>query len=162
VTLLGFLHRQQRLGAPFKPGFGLSGIPQHSTSLFLSSRSAAEGSAVRPGCRTKVSVPLVLPQNRHPACPGLPWERSALTDLSRDTELGGAESKDLGGAYPTHAARSFSTTEARSPGPLRCRSSPLHFVENHLYLGHRSHKSGGETPRVSSSSRIYMLEELRR
>ena len=27
--------------------------------------------------RTKVSVSLVLPQNRHPACPGLPWERSA-------------------------------------------------------------------------------------
>jgi hypothetical protein len=28
--------------------------------------SAAEGPAVRPGSRTKVSVPLVLPQNRHP------------------------------------------------------------------------------------------------
>jgi hypothetical protein len=28
--------------------------------------SAAEGSAVRPGSHTKVSVPLVLPQNRHP------------------------------------------------------------------------------------------------
>src|ERR1700733_15679366 len=34
-------------------------------------------SAVRPGSRTKVSVPSVFPQNRHPACPGLPWERSA-------------------------------------------------------------------------------------
>ena len=40
--------------------------------------SAAEGSAVRPGSHTKVSVSLVVPQNRHPACPGLPWERSAL------------------------------------------------------------------------------------
>jgi hypothetical protein len=28
--------------------------------------SAAEGPAVRPGSRTKTSVPLVLPQNRHP------------------------------------------------------------------------------------------------
>jgi hypothetical protein len=28
--------------------------------------SVAEGSAVRPGSRTKVSVPLVPPQNRHP------------------------------------------------------------------------------------------------
>ena len=28
--------------------------------------SAVEGSAVRPGSHTKVSVPLVLPQNRHP------------------------------------------------------------------------------------------------
>jgi hypothetical protein len=35
---------------------------------------------VRPGSRTKVSVPLVPTQNRHP-------ERSALTDLSRDTAL---------------------------------------------------------------------------
>src|SRR5580658_112362 len=26
--------KQRRLGAPFKPGFGLSGIPQHSTLLF--------------------------------------------------------------------------------------------------------------------------------
>jgi hypothetical protein len=25
------MHWQQRLGAPFKPYFGLSGIPQHST-----------------------------------------------------------------------------------------------------------------------------------
>jgi hypothetical protein len=32
--------------------------------------------------------------------------------LSRDIGFGGAESKDLGGAYFTHAARSFSTTEA--------------------------------------------------
>src|ERR1700733_7935230 len=38
---------------------------------------AAEGPAVRPGSLTKVSVPLVLPQTRHPACPGMPWERSA-------------------------------------------------------------------------------------
>jgi hypothetical protein len=30
----------------------------------------------------------------------------------------GAESKDLGNAYPTHAARSFSTTEAREHDPL--------------------------------------------
>jgi hypothetical protein len=29
------LVRQLRLGAPFKPGFGLSRIPQHSTRLFL-------------------------------------------------------------------------------------------------------------------------------
>jgi hypothetical protein len=26
------MYRQQKLGAPFKPYFGLSGIPQHSTS----------------------------------------------------------------------------------------------------------------------------------
>ena len=31
----GLLHRQQHLGAPFKPGFGLSGIPRHSTHLFV-------------------------------------------------------------------------------------------------------------------------------
>jgi hypothetical protein len=46
--------------------------------VFDRKSGAAEGPAVRPGSHTKVSVPLVLPQNRHPACPGLPWERSAL------------------------------------------------------------------------------------
>jgi hypothetical protein len=55
---------------------------------------------------------LDLKQNRHP-------EQSALTDLSRDRTPGGAESKDLGGAYLTHAARSFSTTEARKQDLLR-------------------------------------------
>ena len=79
------------LACPGVP-WGLSGIPKHSTRFFLVTRekprdlhfyqplansrwmhrhpfvipSAAEGSAVRPGSRTKVSVPLVLPQNRHP------------------------------------------------------------------------------------------------
>jgi hypothetical protein len=37
-----------------------------------------------------------------------------LIDLSRDTALSGAESKDPEGAYLTHAVRSFSTTEART------------------------------------------------
>ena len=36
-----------------------------------------------------------------------------MTDLSRDTALDGAESKDPEGAYLADAARSFSTTEAR-------------------------------------------------
>ena len=52
------------LGAPFKPYFGLSGLGC-LPDLFVI-RSAAEASAVRPGSRTKVSVPLVPPQNRHP------------------------------------------------------------------------------------------------
>jgi hypothetical protein len=47
------------------------------TTVFDRKSGEGEGSAVRPGSRTKVSVPLVLPQNRHPARPGLPWERSA-------------------------------------------------------------------------------------
>src|SRR5580658_10915382 len=34
-----------------------------------------EGSAVRPGSRTKVSVPLVLPQNRHPERSASPIDR---------------------------------------------------------------------------------------
>jgi hypothetical protein len=46
-------------------------------TVFDRKSGGAEGPAVRPGSRTKVSVPLVPPQNRHPACPGLPWERSA-------------------------------------------------------------------------------------
>jgi hypothetical protein len=28
------MYGQQKLGAPFKPGFGLSGIPQHSTRQY--------------------------------------------------------------------------------------------------------------------------------
>ena len=35
-------------------------------TVFDRKSGAAEGPAVRPGSRTKVSVPLVLPQNRHP------------------------------------------------------------------------------------------------
>ena len=52
-----------------------------------------------------------LPQNRHP-------ERSA-SQIYRVKERLGAESKDPGCAYPTHAARSLSTTEART-GRTRC------------------------------------------
>jgi hypothetical protein len=48
---------------------------------------------------------LKLPQKRHP-------ERSA-SQLYRVTQRSGAESKDPGGADLTHAARSFSTTQAR-------------------------------------------------
>ena len=35
-------------------------------TIFDRKSGGAEGSAVRPGSRTKVSVPLVLPQTRHP------------------------------------------------------------------------------------------------
>ncbi len=42
----------------------------------------AEGSAVRPGSSTKVSVPLVLPQNRHPKQVCARWTASWIT-LSR-------------------------------------------------------------------------------
>ena len=37
-----------------------------------------------------------------------------MTDYSRDPALDGAEPKDPDGAYLTHAARTFSTTEART------------------------------------------------
>src|ERR1700728_319483 len=74
-------------------------------TVFDRKSGAAEGPAVRPGSRTKVSVPLVLPQNRHP-------ERSALTDLSRDTAVVARSRRNLDGAYLTHAVRSFSTVKA--------------------------------------------------
>ena len=54
-----------------------SGLAQRHFHIKMPPLSRYKGSAVRPGSRTKVSVPLVLPQTRHPACPGLPWERSA-------------------------------------------------------------------------------------
>jgi hypothetical protein len=47
-------------------------------TVFDRKSGAAEGSAVCPGSRTKVSVPLVPPQNRHP-------ERSA-SRISRETQ----------------------------------------------------------------------------
>jgi hypothetical protein len=48
---------------------------------------------------------LKTPKKRHP-------ERSA-SQIYRGTALDGAESKDSEDAYLTHAARGFSTTEAR-------------------------------------------------
>jgi hypothetical protein len=48
------------------------------------------------------------PQKRHP-------ERSA-SQIYRVTQLDGAESKDPGDAYLTHAVRTFSTTEVRTGG----------------------------------------------
>jgi hypothetical protein len=47
-----------------------------------------------------------FPQNRHP-------ERSA-SQIYRVMQRMGAESKDPGDAYLTHAARSFPTTDART------------------------------------------------
>ena len=57
---------------------------------------------MRPGSRTKISIPLVLPQNRHPACPGLPWERSAAP-IDRLTQRlwRGAEEPVLSGVEGT-------------------------------------------------------------
>jgi hypothetical protein len=46
-----------------KKGACSASTPQTSTG---NPGGAAQGSAVRPGSRTKVSVPLLLPQNRHP------------------------------------------------------------------------------------------------
>src|ERR1700678_4356643 len=85
-----------------------------------------KGSAVRPGSRTKVSVPLVLPQNRHP-------ERSR---------------RNLGGAYLTHAAWSFSTTEADNGICCGCyyRNRPSGFILRKCalpFLIHRHSFVGG-------------------
>ena len=84
-----------------------------------------------------------------------------LTDLSCDTALDGAESKDPEGAYLTHAARSFSTTEARtartrhglSHGPrtrnrgyLAVAGGSIYLLGSHtgtlLYLRVMQHKEG--------------------
>jgi hypothetical protein len=77
-------------------------------TVFDRKSGGAEGSAVRPGSRTKVSLPLVLPQNRHPACPGLPWERSA-SQIDRLTEgfLRGVEEPVLSEVEGTSAVLDF-------------------------------------------------------
>jgi hypothetical protein len=66
---------------------------------------------VRPGPRTKASVPLVLPQNRHP-------ERSA-SQIDHVTQRLWRGVKGLGDAYLPHGARSSPTTEARQQDLLR-------------------------------------------
>jgi hypothetical protein len=90
------------------------------TALPLSSRAQPRDLQCAPAPGTKVSVPLVLPQNRHPACPGSPWERSA-SPIYRAIQRLVARSRracpersrrNLGGAYLPRAAWSFSTTEA--------------------------------------------------
>ena len=65
-------------------------------TVFDRKSGAAKGSAVRLGSRTKVSVPLVLPPNRHPRA-------ECLTDLSRDTALV-ARSRS---ACPEHGRRNL-------------------------------------------------------
>jgi hypothetical protein len=69
---------------------------------------------VRPGSRTKVCVLLVLPQNRHPERSASPIDRVIQRLVARSRRACPERSRrNLGGAYFTHAARSFSTTEAR-------------------------------------------------
>ena len=68
---------------------------------------------MRPGSLTKVSVPLVLPQNRHPERSASPIDRVIQRLVARSRRACPERSRrNLGGAYFTHAARSFSTTEA--------------------------------------------------
>jgi hypothetical protein len=45
-------------------------------------------------------------QNRHPACPGVPWERSA-SQIYRKQQAYGAQSKDPGDAALADALASF-------------------------------------------------------
>jgi hypothetical protein len=77
----------------------------NATNLNRNPGERREGSALCPGSRTEVSVPLVLPQNRHP-------ERSA-SQIHRLTQRLWRGVEGPRGAYLTHAARNFSTTEAR-------------------------------------------------
>ena len=68
---------------------------------------------MRPGSRTKVCVLLVLPQNRHPERSASPIDRVIQRLVARSRRACPERSRrNLGGAYFTHAARSFSTTEA--------------------------------------------------
>src|ERR1700683_513638 len=74
--------------------------------------SAAEGPAVRPGSHTKVSVPLALPQNRHPERSASQIDRLIQGFMARSRRACPERSRrNPGGAYLTHAVRSFSTTE---------------------------------------------------
>ena len=99
-------------------------------------------------------------------------KRSASQSYRVTQALGGAESKDLDGAYRAHAARSFSTTEARSwrthhglsqqrkgwrfekklkphsHDPSRIRScSRASWSKSSERHGHDRHRRGPSTPR---------------
>jgi hypothetical protein len=93
---------------------------------------AAEGSAVRPGSRTKVSVLLVVPQNRHPACPGLPWERSA-SQIDRVTRplLRGVEEPVLSVVEGTSAVLNLPTLRGAFRPP---KSDHRMCCDTHLFL----------------------------
>jgi hypothetical protein len=70
---------------------------------------------VRPGSITKVSVPLVLPQTRHPERSASQTYRVPQCLVARSRRACPERSRrNLGGAYLTHAVRSFSTTEPES------------------------------------------------
>ena len=89
-------------------------------TVFDRKSGAAKGSAVRLGSRTKVSVPLVLPPNRHPRA-------ECLTDLSRDTALVARSRsacpehgrRNLGGASLTLLLGAF-----QPPSPHRAAAHP--------------------------------------
>jgi hypothetical protein len=110
----------------------LSGLAQRHFHIKMPSLSRYKGSAVRPGSRTKVSVPLVLPQNRHP-------ERSAsqtyrLTeDLRRGVEgprgcLINACSAELSGHQNYEKIEKVTTSE-RSRGICGSLSPPKALAE---------------------------------
>jgi hypothetical protein len=80
-------------------------------TVFDRKSGAAEGPAVRPDPRTRVSVPLVLPQNRHPV-------RSASPiDCVTQRLWRGVEGPRRCLSYPF--CSEFSTTEARQQDLLR-------------------------------------------
>jgi hypothetical protein len=70
-----------------------------------------EGPAVRPGSSTKVSVPLVLPQNRHPE--RLRSEAVTLFDFSREV----IDQNEF--VIPTGAKRSGEPALSEAEGNLR-------------------------------------------
>jgi hypothetical protein len=113
------------LGAPFKPGFGLSGIPQHSTRLSWSYRRLAViSSAAFPACHQ------ALPPGRVPHVRGLSrtWVEHDLFPMLSPPVYTYLQGKDKGGASPgfpvefggvgePHAAF---LTESRTRGHVRC------------------------------------------
>jgi hypothetical protein len=83
------------------------------TALPLSSRAQPRDLQCAPAPGTKVSVPLVLPQNRHPERSASPIYRAIQRLVARSRRACPERSRrNLGGAYLPRAAWSFSTTEA--------------------------------------------------
>jgi hypothetical protein len=106
VTFLDCASPSTKAGCPIQARFWLEWDTTALDAPFFVIPSVAERSAVCPGSRTKVSVPLVLPQNRHP-------ERSA-SQIDRVTQSLWRGVEGPRRRLIAHAALSFSTT-----GPAR-------------------------------------------
>jgi hypothetical protein len=96
-----FLHRQRRLGAPFKPSVGLSGIPQHSTCCFFCPSNLTTPNKSHPPSplssdRSEPGFPATRPSPTPTCALSVKESRMKLTDATNPNRKSGvAKPRDL-------------------------------------------------------------------